>query len=92
MAASVNSGKAVPSGVSIEGTVRWYRWALDSTKCTCCTNGQHVVARNIEITEYPSIFDGIRVTNVPTFVMDELVRHPEWEGKRVRVTIEVVDD
>jgi hypothetical protein len=73
---------------SIDGVVVFHR--SESSDCICC-EGNHIYGREIKIEPYPSIFQGLNVENVRDFISESLCTMEGIEGKKVRVTIEVVE-
>lgn len=71
----------------IEGEVVFHRSERD--ECKCC-DGNHVYGRTIIVEQRPSIYPGLQMDSVRDFINECLVTIPEIEGKKVRISIEVI--
>jgi hypothetical protein len=73
----------------IEGVVKFDR--AGGSSCLCCPGGNHIWRREIETDPF-YLSDGRGATTVNYFLLGQLVKHPELEGKRVRVTLVALDE
>lgn len=77
---------------SIEGEVVFMR-SKDrpgEKPCMCCGGGPHIFGRYVKIEPQPSIYKGLMMDSVGGFLDEALHTIPGIEGRRVRITIEVL--
>lgn len=80
--------------VEVEGVVRFMRSKRDrggEPPCRCCDGGPHIFARGIDCEPEPSIFKPLKKTKPDDWLYEALFRD-DLEGRRVRVTMEVLPD
>ena len=80
---------------SVEGVVRFMRseQSADREGCVCCPDGVHVFARGVDLDQYEGEWPYSREGgSSPGDFVHDMVREagPEAEGKRVRITFEVL--
>jgi hypothetical protein len=74
---------------SVEGRVVFMRSDKESQACVCCPPGTgHIFSRHLELQPFVSHYQGQEVQD---FVRTEAL-NKSFEGKRVRVTVEVLED
>jgi hypothetical protein len=71
---------------TIEGTVRFIR--SDHSECCCC-DGPHICSKTVDFDNWDSPTPAHFPRDANRFVLDN-VTAPEFEGRRVRLTIEVL--
>lgn len=84
------------ASTSAEGTMIFMRHDDDKPKeCVCC-GGQHIFSRSVQLADLVDYW-GRPVTRPNEFVDDFACqkgpdKEPIYEGKRVRITVEILDD
>jgi hypothetical protein len=77
---------------SVEGLVILGRSDPESEKCLCCSGEPHIYMVLVDISPWQSVYGSHR-KQLQDWISDFLsARKLELEGKRVRVTIEVLED
>jgi hypothetical protein len=78
----------------VEGTVVYMRSEREGREpCICCPDGVHVFSQGIALDEYEDRWPYDRDEPSPHRWINDMIRvgFPEIEGKRVRLTMEVLD-
>jgi hypothetical protein len=79
---------------SVEGVVRFSRAApgLEPLHCKCCDERGHVYARSLDLYPWYTTLPLHFGRGVDQFVYSNVLMRPnDYEGKRVRITVEVFD-
>lgn len=81
---------------TINGVVEFKRSKANNEKeiCGCCPDdgGGHIYSRSLELEAFDSNYPKHFGMNVQSFIGTEVLCKNEFEGKRVRITVEVIDD
>ena len=78
---------------SIEGTIKYMHSDPKKQDCICCPPGKgHIFARGIEFEPFDSALPEHFGHTEREFLYTIALAYNGYEGKRVRVTVEVIDD
>lgn len=77
--------------VVVYGTVAFYYDDEGGTKCLCCPNGKHAHSQTVELDDWGSDAPEHFHRNAQLFLTDFAAKH-EHVGKRVRITVEIIDN
>lgn len=78
---------------SVDGVVTFQRSeGANAADCRCC-DGPHIYGRSIEIDRKgePRIYPGLHLESWGQVIDDALVTTPGVEGKRVRISLEIIE-
>lgn len=82
----------VLKSASIIGTVRYERGSPDKVRCACCPGeAAHIFSRYLELEAFASAYPKHFGHGLAEFVGTQVL-YGGFEGKRVRVTIEVLEE
>jgi len=78
---------------SIEGRISYMHGAPDGERCKCCPPGTgHIFARGVEFEPFESAYPDHFGHGAEQFLGTVALEDNALEGKRVRLTVEVLDD
>ena len=90
MTSAVN-GKVIQSR-SVEGRVRYMRSSSDDRACACCPDGKgHVFSRSVDFDQFATGLPEHFGRGAEEFLYSVALRGG-YEGKRVRLTVEILED